>query len=378
MRCSFCLAEHGEVWPTTTGKRCCEACLTRAKFSACCQCEIFVENGDGQWWDDGLAYCFPCSRKVPRCMWCDRPAFERSPAGDKVICVYCQDHFPRCDHCAALIHGDCITFLRKVYCRSCANRHPLCLDCGTAIAHRPDCPNCQGPARACGGCNTLFADRWMVHDSTWYCLSCFWVACGRCRFCQELKPPDGDTRCQTCLQKRVQSMAVAQDLLDEVQWFCQEELGLAVRQPYQLRLADTAADIPKLHTDAYTLSLATVGLWVPRERMMWAVKGYPFWFTSAVLAHEHAHAWQQENCPRQSQDLLEGFAAWVEWRVVKNLGYATFADNMFKLQCPIYGRGLRRCLQLEQQVGAHGLLEKVRQLRKFPLWTSFWAFLDEV
>lgn len=42
------------------------------------------------------------------------------------------------------------------------------------------------------------------------------------------------------------------------------------------------------------LSLSTVGLWVPKAGTMWAVKGYPFWFTSAVLAHEHAHAWQQE------------------------------------------------------------------------------------
>lgn len=156
-----------------------------------------------------------------------------------------------CDHCGELIHGHCTTYQDKVYCRTCGDRFPLCLDC-------------------------------------------YWQACGRCRFCQEKKPPDGDTRCQECLSNRVQTLTVAQDLLDEVHWFCRDELGLTVQQPYKLKLADTAAAIPKLHSDAYLLSLSTVGLWVPKARTMWAVKGYPFWFTSAVLAHEHAHAWQQE------------------------------------------------------------------------------------
>jgi len=375
MRCSFCQKEHVEVWPTTSGKKGCHGCT--AHLASCGQCGILLEQGGGRWWDDGLAYCNHCAAKAPKCIWCDRPALEKANSKGRVICSYCAENFPQCDHCGTLIHGDCITFIEKVYCRDCADRYPLCLDCGTAIAHRPDCPECQGPARACGLCGTLFADRWLVHQSTWYCLNCFWVACGRCRFCQEPKPPDGDTRCRKCLEKRVLTQSVAQDLLDEVQWFCQEELGLVVKQPYKLRLADTAADIPKLHTDAYTLSLSTVGLWAPRERTMWAVKGYPYWFTSAVLAHEHAHAWQQEHCPRQSQDLMEGFAAWVEWRVVSNLGYTTFAENMYKLPCPIYGRGLRRCLQLEQQVGTAGLLTRVKSMRNFSLWTSLWAFLDE-
>lgn len=364
-----------EVFPTTSGKKGCADCV--ANLFTCCACGACVEVGAGKWWDDGLAYCYKCAARVKRCTWCDRPAFEVA-SKDGVICVRCAHNFPHCDHCGELIHGDCTTYQQKAYCRKCGDRYPLCLDCGTAIADRPDCPDCGGPARVCGGCGTTFAGRWLVYDDTWFCLDCYWQACGRCRFCQELKPPDGDTRCQQCLSQRVQTLAVAQDLLDEVQWFCRDELGLVVQQPYKLKLADAAAAIPKLHTDAYVLSLSTVGLWVPKERTMWAVKGYPFWFTSAVLAHEHAHAWQQENCPTQTQDLLEGFAAWVEWRVVQNLGYHTFAENMYRLSCPIYGRGLRRCMQLEQQVGAEELLKKVKTMRHFSKWTSLWAMLDEI
>lgn len=375
MQCSFCKRMRPELFPTTSGKKGCSECV--ANLHTCCRCGVCLENGGGKWWDDGLAYCHKCVAWAVRCTWCDRPAFEVA-SKDRVICAYCAHNFPHCDHCGELIHGDCTTHQQKVYCRKCGDRYPLCLDCGTAISEGPDCPACGGPARACGGCGTLFTGRWIVYQETWFCLDCYWQASGRCRFCQEKKPPDGDTRCRQCLSKRVQTQAVAQDLLDEVQWFCRDELGLVVKQPYKLKLADTAAAIPKLHTDAYTLSLSTVGLWVPRERTMWAVKGYPFWFTSAVLAHEHAHAWQQENCPAQTQDLLEGFAAWVEWRVVQNLGYASFAENMFRLPCPIYGRGLRRCLQLEQQVGAEGLLKKVQTMRNFSVWTSLWAMLDEV
>jgi hypothetical protein len=108
---------------------------------------------------------------------------------------------------------------------------------------------------------------------------------------------------------------------------------------------------------------------------MWAVQGYPAWFTAVVLAHEHAHAWQDENCPEQSQDVLEGFASWVEWRVAHSLGKATFADNMVGLDCPIYGRGLRRCLELEQQLGPVALVEKMKNLQTFSLWTSFKTWL---
>lgn len=376
MRCAFCLQNRAEVWPTTGGKRGCADCLQG--WVECCGCARFLEEHQALLWDEEHCYCKACSAKFPTCIWCNQPAVEQASCKDRPICIHCAEHFPQCDGCATLIHGDCTTYLQKVYCRRCADTYPLCLDCGSAIQGATDCACCGGPARVCAGCQSPFASRWLVYEGRFFCLPCFWVACGRCRFCQEEKEPGPDTRCQRCLEHRVFSLPVAQDLLDEVHWFCREELGLEVRQPYQLRLAETAADIPKLHTDAYTLSLSTVGLWAPRERIMWVVKGYPFWFTSAILAHEHAHAWQQENCPRQSQDLMEGFAAWVEWRVVKNLGYETFAHNMETLDCPIYGRGLRRCLALEKQVGSAGVLEKVKEMRSFSLWTTFRAFLQEI
>ena len=372
--CSYCGVENVDLWPTTNRNYGCDRCLSQ--FHTCCQCGIVLEKGGGKWFEDGLAYCFYCEREAPQCTWCRRPAFEQATReGERVICVYCADNFPACDRCGELIHGDCLTYQRKVYCRSCGDRYPLCLECGQAIEGEA-CADCGGPARACGGCGTMFADRWKVYDDTWYCLSCYWRACGACRFCQEVKVCRNNV-CDECRATIVNDFKMARDLLAEVDWFCRQELGLAVRQPYQLRLADSSADIPKLHTDAYTLSLSAVGLWAARERVMWVNKGYPGWFTSVILAHEHAHAWQAENAPRQSQDVLEGFASWVEWRVAHHLGYAVFADNMVKLDCPIYGRGLRRCLQLEAQVGAAALVEKMRGLQSFSRWTSFLAWLDE-
>lgn len=345
-------------------------------MTECCSCGLEIEPGRGRSWEDGLAYCFQCEKGQPRCLWCRRPVFEAATRStDKVICVYCAPQFPRCDHCHELIHGDCLTYLDKAYCRSCAQRFPLCLECGQAIARGGECPACQGPARACAGCGALFADRWLVFEDCWYCLPCYWRACGRCRFCQEEKPRNVDNVCRNCHAPVVTGAAAVRRLLDEVHSFCREELGLWVEEPYELRLARSASAIPKLHTDAYTLSLATVGLWAERERAMWVVEGYPVWFTSVILAHEHAHAWQSENCPQQSQDVMEGFASWVEWRMAHSLGYATFADNMVSLDCPIYGVGLRRCLQLERQLGPARLVEKMRSLQSFSLWTSFRAWL---
>lgn len=346
-------------------------------MAICCSCEETIEPGeDGRSWDDGLAYCFRCEKGQPRCLWCRRPVFEAATTGtDKVICVYCAHRFPQCDRCGELIHGSCTTYLEKTYCRACGEKYPLCLDCGQAIDQGAECGVCHGPARACAGCGSLFADKWQIHDQSWWCTPCYWKATGRCRFCQEARPRVRDNACLACLGELVREQATARELLDEVQWFCTHELGLTVTRPYELRLAANVAAIPKLHTDAYMLSLNTVGLWSFRDRVMWAVQGYPAWFTAVVLAHEHAHAWQAENCPLQSEDVMEGFASWVEWRVAHSLGKSVFADNMVKMSCPIYGRGLRRCLELEKRLGPAALVEKMRTMQAFSAWTSFSTWL---
>jgi hypothetical protein len=81
---------------------------------------------------------------------------------------------------------------------------------------------------------------------------------------------------------------------------------------------------------------------------------------TATLAHEYAHAWQHENCPRQAPVLLEGFARWVEYKVLKFEGFDLLAENYLNTRDPWYGLGLRKMLELEDKVGVKGCIEYMK------------------
>lgn len=372
-RCNFC--GHSQAVPllrTTRNLWGCEECL--AEVARCCECSIVIEQAGGKTWEDGLAYCHECAQDVPGCFCCGRPAFEVAAQDDNgTICLYCEGNFPRCNSCDALVYSDCLTYGEKSYCQACAERYPLCLDCGEAVQHGQECSRCGGPVRACGGCCRLLSLRWHICDGWWYCPECFWEAMCLCQFCLE---PALDGICEECAQDRVSDPDELSNLLNEVRWFCDEELGLRVTQPFQLKVASRPQDMPRKGSDTYVLGRSVVGLWDPGSRQIWIGQGYPVWFAAAVLAHEFTHVWQWQHCPRQSPDLMEGFASWVEWRVAHNLGREAFAENLLRTLCPVYGRGLRRCLRLEQQLGPTALVERMKTLTSFSLWTSMLALFD--
>lgn len=95
---------------------------------------------------------------------------------------------------------------------------------------------------------------------------------------------------------------------------------------------------------------ATVHLlnWVDEERML------------TVSVHEYSHAWQAENHQqynKTNQELREGFAEWVAYKVCEN--YQRY-DQMKILTSPrggVYYNGLMKFLALEQDRGVKGVLE---------------------
>lgn len=364
--CNFCGESPPELFLTTRNLWGCEHCL--ASVSRCGQCDIAIEAGGGKTWEDGLAYCQTCAQGVNLCFCCNRPAFEVAVEDERgSICRYCEGNFPRCHSCDGLVYSDCLTFGSKSYCAKCAAVYPLCLHCGEAVKQGQECSSCGGPVRACGGCCRLHSLRWHICDGWWYCPECFWEAMCLCQFCLE---PALDGICEECAQKRVTDLDDLSRLFNEVREFCAEDLGLQVSQPFQLRLATRPEEMPRRGSDTYFLGRSVVGLWDPASRQIWLGKDYPVWFAAAVLAHEFTHVWQWQHCPRQSPDVMEGFASWVEWRVAHHLGRAVFAENLLHTLCPVYGRGLRRCLRLEEQVGAWQLVENMKSLTSFSLWTS--------
>jgi hypothetical protein len=78
-----------------------------------------------------------------------------------------------------------------------------------------------------------------------------------------------------------------------------------------------------------------------------------------VLAHELAHAWQSElgewHAP---QEVQEGFAEWVAYRLLKSWGCYRRYERMLR-RSDLYGHGLRLVLAWDEQGGRQEVIRRV-------------------
>ncbi len=84
---------------------------------------------------------------------------------------------------------------------------------------------------------------------------------------------------------------------------------------------------------------------------------------TATLAHEMTHAWQRENCtPAQGIVIQEGFARWVEYKVLDKIGAYIQANNVKESTHPTYRPGFIKMCEWEDEVGAKSLVQKIRKV----------------
>jgi hypothetical protein len=78
-----------------------------------------------------------------------------------------------------------------------------------------------------------------------------------------------------------------------------------------------------------------------------------------VLAHEYAHAWQNERCPPDAPlEIQEGFAEWVSFKLLQSWGCGKRMARMLRRD-DLYGLGLQKMLEWERREGAPGVLRRV-------------------
>lgn len=97
---------------------------------------------------------------------------------------------------------------------------------------------------------------------------------------------------------------------------------------------------------------------------IWVVAGQSPAATMATLAHEYAHAWQSTESPLQDRTVSEGFARWVEYRVLGMIGQEARARALAASPDPDYGAGLRLFLAVEEKGGAEAVVKVARKARK--------------
>jgi hypothetical protein len=87
--------------------------------------------------------------------------------------------------------------------------------------------------------------------------------------------------------------------------------------------------------------------------------------TTAVLAHELAHAWQAENCsPHQGRRLREGFAEWAAWKLLEGVPGSDAERDVIAGRTDEYGQGYRMFAGIEETHGATGPVWYARFARR--------------
>jgi hypothetical protein len=236
------------------------------------------------------------------------------------ICVQCYEGRLRCATCgvavgtqAFMLEGDA-----RFYCRHC-------------FENRPRCDTCDRPVGA--------------H---------YWTR------------RDGRKLCDRCQSTAVADPNVAYALYGRVRTALARQLGMALREPCQLRLVNRRqllgmVDRSSLHSLDADSRGRCFGLFLHHgaHKAIFIEYGLPQIVLLEVMAHEYAHAWQSENCPLgMDPELQEGFAEWVAYKLLDGWGCSRRSDRMLRRD-DLYGRGLKLVLAWEARGGKAEVFRRI-------------------
>jgi hypothetical protein len=242
-----------------------------------------------------------------------------NPEGEQ-LCPACAVQTPRCAACHCAIYASYFEdpVSGAIYCEACQNRGPRCGVCGCAAG----------------------VGARLLHDGRHICASCDSTAV--------YEPGRAEELYRHVIQLAEQTLGLRVNLLPLLLLVDRGQMLSALRQAGLVEI-----DHPDL----------VFGLYIRRgrRRVIYAESGLPQIMLIQVLAHEHAHAWQGENCPLL-HDLLpyEGFAEWVAYKTLMAMRAVKKAALM-EARGDLYGQGLRMLLDIERTRGPAGVICICRQ-----------------
>ena len=166
--------------------------------------------------------------------------------------------------------------------------------------------------------------------------------------------------------ERVTDLVKARRVLQEARTALETRFGIIVSRPVLLDLFDEsgwskAGVYRMLHgTLGHYQQQALGDTWAHGIRV---VKGLPRGRFKAIVAHEMVHAWERESeILKTDRALREGFARWVEYKVLQSEGLHAEAARVARIRTWRYGRGIRTLLAVEKRCGEQGVLDFVRRV----------------
>lgn len=284
---------------------------------------------------EGLTWCMRCQTDRPHCKLCHTPlddgAIARATAQSSEgipLCAHCLRVTPRCQTCRAPLALSWYTF------EELNPTLPERRYCPTCVRSNPRCDICRTPVRR--GSEPL---------------------------------DDGQYRCAGCAAEMVADETGVRALYEETLTLCAQITGEPLRRTpalsvvTRLRMGEVRLRQARLGSAApapeTTPSPHVVGFFV-RERekaTIYVERRLPRSMLVGTLAHEIGHAWQSERAPELRDPLVcEGFAEWVSHHALVARDLRPLAARSTRRE-DVYGRGLRRMLQIERERGKAAVLE---------------------
>jgi len=151
-------------------------------------------------------------------------------------------------------------------------------------------------------------------------------------------------------------------ILDEARRMLERDFAIRVQAPLLLEL------IPE-HEARSARSHDTLGYYKPHAlgehgtHTVFVQKGLARARFKAIAAHEIVHAYEREaNILSSQRALREGFARWVEYKVLMAEGQTAEAKRLQQIRNWRFGRSIRTLLEVEKERGVSGVLAYVRSI----------------
>jgi hypothetical protein len=241
----------------------------------------------------------------------------------------------------------------------------------------PICPSCLRTAPRCACCGKPIVQAWYTFEELLpqaavrrFCAPCV-KHMRRCDVCRAPVPanattlPDGQFRCAQCATEMVLDDATVAAVYTEALTLAERTTRVRPRQTPDLsvvgrrKMGAVRRRFPSDPPEGGASGHHVLGFFARESgtTRIYVELGLPRPLLLGTLAHEVAHAWQAEAAPTVADPLLrEGFAEWVAHRVLVASGHRQVAARATRRD-DLYGRGLRRFLEIERTAGRAGVLD---------------------
>lgn len=236
------------------------------------------------------------------------------------------------------------------------------------------CEECYADRLKCASCGLqVGAQAFMLEGETRvYCRHCFEER-PRCDTCgapvgsHYWNRTDGRKLCDRCQTTVVSDRKQAEALYDGVRATLMRLLGVTLRKPCGLQLVSRGQLLGLIaKSSLYSLDAESkdrcFGLFIRegKHRAIFVEYALPQIVLLEVMAHEYAHAWQNEHCQAElDPEIQEGFAEWMTYKLLQGWNCKKRMERM-KRRDDVYGRGLKKMLQWEAEGGIAEVFRRVQ------------------